>query len=64
MAAQANAPWAIVLLLVLAYLLIRVFILARPMHERTFKEIFEDMLLEFVGAAIIVIGVLIYPLFL
>ena len=60
----ASGPGAIVLLVVVVYLLIRVFIVAHPKNERTVKEVFEDMLLEFAGAAIIVIGVLILPLFI
>ena len=54
---------AVILLLVVLYLGIRIFVLSRPMHERTWTEVFEDMLLEFVGAAIVVAGVLILPLF-
>tara|TARA_R110000824_G_scaffold1447_3_gene7304 strand:+ start:1293 stop:1490 length:198 start_codon:yes stop_codon:yes gene_type:complete len=60
----ASGPGAIVLLVVVVYLLIRVFIVAHPKNERTVVEVFENMLLELVGAAIIVIGVLILPLFL
>jgi len=60
----ASGPGAIVLLIVVVYLLIRVFIVAHPRNERTVKEVFEDMLLELIGAAVIVIGVLILPLFL
>lgn len=63
MAAIANGPGAIVLLIVVAYLLIRVFIVAHPKNERTVVEVVENMLLELIGAAIIVIGVLILPLF-
>jgi hypothetical protein len=59
-----STPAAIILLVLAGYLLVRVFLLARPMHERTFKEIFEDMALELVGALIIVIGVMLFPLFL
>ncbi|HBT41124.1 MAG TPA: hypothetical protein DEB21_03565 [Rhodospirillaceae bacterium] len=64
MAAFPSGPTAVVLLVVLIYLVIRVFIVAHPKNERTVKEVFEDMLLEFAGAAIIVIGVLILPLFI
>ncbi len=64
MAGAASGPGAIVLLIVVVYLLIRVFIVAHPKNERTVKEVFEDMLLELVGAAIIIIGVLLLPLFL
>lgn len=63
MAGAASGPGAIVLLIVVVYLLIRVFIVAHPKNERTVKEVFEDMLLELVGAAIIIIGVLLLPLF-
>ena len=59
-----TAPTAaVILLLVVLYLGIRIFILSRPMHERTWAEVFEDMLLEFVGAAIVVAAVLVLPLF-
>ncbi len=54
---------AVILLVVALYLGVRIFILSRPMHERTWTEVFEDILLEFVGAAIVVVGVLILPLF-
>ncbi|HBC06772.1 MAG TPA: hypothetical protein DC046_04225 [Rhodospirillaceae bacterium] len=64
MAGVASGPGAVVLLIVVVYLLIRVFIVAHPKNERTVVEVFENMLLELVGAAIIVIGVLILPLFL
>ncbi|MEP0336940.1 MAG: hypothetical protein ABJ388_01560 [Alphaproteobacteria bacterium] len=64
MAAFPSGPTAVVLLVVLIYLVIRVFIVAHPKNERTVKEVFEDMLLEFAGAAIIVIGVLLLPLFI
>ncbi|MAN81416.1 MAG: hypothetical protein CMM77_03775 [Rhodospirillaceae bacterium] len=63
MSMSPGGPAAIVLLVVLIYLVIRVFIVAHPKNERTVKEVFEDMLLEFAGAAIIVIGVLLLPLF-
>lgn len=54
---------AVILLIVVLYLGVRIFILSRPMHERTWAELIEDMLLEFVGAAIVAVGVLILPLF-
>lgn len=63
MTASLSPAGVFILLAVAGYILVRVFILSRPMHERSFKEIFEDMLLELIGAAIIVIGVLILPLF-
>ncbi|WND74339.1 hypothetical protein RJ527_09795 [Thalassospiraceae bacterium LMO-SO8] len=64
MANVASGPGAIILLIVVVYLLIRVFIVAHPKNERTVVEVFENMLLELIGAAVIVIGVLILPLFL
>tara|TARA_Y100000813_G_C24090836_1_gene318149 strand:- start:49 stop:246 length:198 start_codon:yes stop_codon:yes gene_type:complete len=57
------SPAAIILLVVGLYLLVRVFLLSRPMHERTLTEIFEDMLMELIGAAVVVIAVLIGLLF-
>ena len=54
---------AAILLIVVLYLGVRIFILSRPMHERTWTEVIEDMLLEFIGAAIVVAGVLVLPLF-
>ena len=64
MADVASGPGAIILLVVVIYLLIRVFIVAHPKNERTVVEVVENMLLELIGAAVIVIGVLILPLFL
>tara|TARA_R110001592_G_scaffold283474_2_gene551414 strand:+ start:879 stop:1073 length:195 start_codon:yes stop_codon:yes gene_type:complete len=64
MAGVVSGPGAIILLVVVVYLLIRVFIVAHPKNERTVVEVVENMLLELIGAAIIVIGVLILPLFL
>lgn len=64
MATFPSGATAVVLLVVLIYLVIRVFIVAHPKNERTVKEVFEDMLLEFAGAAIIVIVVLLLPLFI
>ena len=64
MAGVASGPGAIILLIVVIYLLIRVFIVAHPKNERTVVEVVENMLLELIGAAVIVIGVLILPLFL
>ena len=63
MTAFPSGPAAIILLAVVVYLLIRVFIVAHPKNERTVVEVFENMLLELIGAAVIVIGVLILPLF-
>jgi len=59
-----STPAAAVLLLVVAYLLVRVFIVAHPKNQRTVKEVFEDMMLELTGAVIIVVVVLVLPLFL
>jgi len=64
MAGVVSGPGAIILLIVTVYLLIRVFIVAHPKNERTVVEVVENMLLELIGAAIIVIGVLLLPLFL
>ena len=64
MAGVVSGPGAIILLIVTVYLLIRVFIVAHPKNERTVVEVLENMLLELIGAAIIVIGVLLLPLFL
>lgn len=64
MAGVVSGPGAIILLIVTAYLLIRVFIVAHPKNERTVVEVVENMLLELIGAAVIVIGVLLLPLFL
>jgi heme/copper-type cytochrome/quinol oxidase subunit 2 len=64
MAGVASGPGAIILLIVVVYLLIRVFIVAHPKNERTVVEVVENMLLELIGAAVIVIGVLVLPLFL
>ena len=59
-----SSPGAIVLLVALTYLLVRVFIVAHPKNERSVKEVFEDMLLEFVGVGLIVIIVALLPLFI
>lgn len=54
---------AVILLVLLGYLLVRVFIVAHPKNERSVKEVFENMLLEIAGVLLIALAVLIAPLF-